>query len=632
MKFRSDINGLRAYAVIFVVLFHFGIPPFNGGFVGVDVFFVISGYLMTRIIVEGIGVGKFSILKFYLARCKRIIPPLIVLCVILLIVGYFIIPPAEYATLSKHILTSVTFTSNMMYYREAGYFDVGSSYKWLLHTWSLSVEWQFYLVLPIFLIAVSSWLKGKYKLSLIVSFLASFALALVLSKKDPSLSYFFFGSRAWEMIAGGLAYTYSVKNISSQTKRAVTYLNVLVLVVSAVMINDSVAWPGVLTLIPVTATAIIIAITGDGWILENKVVQKIGLWSYSIYLYHWPLLVASGIYFTDKNIFVGMILTVISIIMGWFSYRFVEDKSGRIFAWFSKPVALFPSALALVVIGGFLFKTGGLPSHAPERVNQISSYAEDSNHAAKACFVIDSLISPECKFGPKKENSEVDLVVIGDSHAYATLSSVIESNPQASVVFIAQSGCPAVPGVNQVSRPNCGQFMTNAFDSAKSKYKNASILIVSSFSQYIHGKNGTKFKEARYSFNGEPGTLSSFMSHLNESIKGLGDERNVFILSPIPDFSYDVVFRMSRNAMLGMNAEIKESMFAYKKRSDDILSSLNAMANESKNIKILDVTDYLCSENECYGSKNGIPLYRDNNHLSETGNKVLTPLFSQIWR
>ncbi|MCP6743822.1 acyltransferase family protein [Klebsiella pneumoniae] len=632
MKFRTDINGLRAYAVLFVVLFHFGIYPFNGGFVGVDIFFVISGYLMTRIIVEGLNAGRFSIWKFYFARCKRIIPPLLLVCLMLLLLGYFFVPPAEYATLSKHAFASMAFISNMIYYKEAGYFDTGSSYKWLLHTWSLSVEWQFYLVLPIFLMLVATFFKGKYKPALIVCFLLSFLLGLFLSVTKPSLSYFFFGSRAWEMIAGGLAYTYNVKNVSVSVRKIVTYSGVFILTLSSIFINEHVAWPGMLTLIPVVTTAIIIAVGGDGWIVNNKIAQKIGAWSYSIYLYHWPVLVAAGMFVFNKNIILSLGLTALSIIFGWLSYSIIENKNGKLFTSFSNPKLLFSTAIALGLVSLVIFKAGGFPSHAPENVNYISSFYNDSNHSAKKCFVMDGSVSPECKFGPIKDDDKIDLVVIGDSHAYAILSSVTTSNPNASVVFIAQSSCPAVPGIIRVGRPECGVFMKRAFESAKNKYKNASVLVINRFSQYLYGENGSSGDATEFIFNGKKGGISDFSSQFYDGIKSLGDKRKVFILTPVPDYPYDVLFTMSRKAMLRENTDIKESIESYKKRSADINQQLATIVMKSKNVEILDAAQYLCDSKECYGSKNGIPLYRDSNHLSETGNKILMPLFEKMWR
>ena len=160
-SFRQDINGLRAIAVIAVVLFHFNASWMPGGFAGVDVFFVISGFLMTGIIFRGIEQENFSILKFYVARANRIIPALAVLCLVLLVFGWFYLTPLDYKALGKHAASSVAFLSNIIYWRESGYFDAASHEKWLLHTWSLSVEWQFYILYPLVLVAMRKFMSIK---------------------------------------------------------------------------------------------------------------------------------------------------------------------------------------------------------------------------------------------------------------------------------------------------------------------------------------------------------------------------------------------------------------------------------------------------------------------------------------
>ena len=166
--FRHDINGLRAWAVMAVVLYHFGVPGFAGGFVGVDVFFVISGFLMTSIIISGLEQGRFSLWSFYLARARRIIPALLVLCISLLVLGWFWLPSADYKMLGTHAATALAFVSNLKFWREAGYFDAASHEKWLLHTWSLSVEWQFYILLPLGCLLLWHWFgKRGVKLALI---------------------------------------------------------------------------------------------------------------------------------------------------------------------------------------------------------------------------------------------------------------------------------------------------------------------------------------------------------------------------------------------------------------------------------------------------------------------------------
>ncbi|MBL8428771.1 MAG: acyltransferase [Dechloromonas sp.] len=190
--FRGDVNGLRAWAVMAVILYHFGVPGFGGGFVGVDVFFVISGFLMTGIVIKGLEQGSFSVLAFYGARIRRIVPALLGLCFFLLVLGYAVLSPPDYKTLATHALSAISFVSNFKFWDEAGYFDISSHEKWLLHTWSLSVEWQFYLLLPLLLSAV--WRLKPGRLPQIYVLLActviSLGLSVALTDSYPTTAFF----------------------------------------------------------------------------------------------------------------------------------------------------------------------------------------------------------------------------------------------------------------------------------------------------------------------------------------------------------------------------------------------------------------------------------------------------------
>lgn len=208
LSFRNDINGLRAYAVIAVLLFHFQIPGLNAGFLGVDIFFVISGFLMTSIIVRGLEKGSFSIWKFYMARVRRIVPALMVLIATLLVLGWFFLPTPDYKALGSQSAYSSAFISNIYFWHSSGYFDAAAHEKWLLHTWTLGVEAQFYVLLPLFLIVL--WkIKPQAKTllwGLIFAFLASLALSVVVSTWKPTAAFYLLPTRGWEFIAGGLVF------------------------------------------------------------------------------------------------------------------------------------------------------------------------------------------------------------------------------------------------------------------------------------------------------------------------------------------------------------------------------------------------------------------------------------------
>ncbi|MEX3019848.1 acyltransferase family protein [Kluyvera sp. STS39-E] len=632
MNFRLDINGLRAIAVIIVVLFHLNIPPFSGGFIGVDVFFVISGYLMTSIITLGLESKRFSLYGFYLSRCKRIVPPLVVLCCILMALCFFIIPPDEYKKLSKHVFTSLFFISNLTYYKESGYFDLSSDYKWLLHTWSLSVEWQFYIIFPLALVAIHKFSSKYCKLIILLFTILSFVFSLYLSKKNLSLSYFLFLSRCWEMLCGGCAFYFKDKFTNCKRKYVIVFLSLMAIISSSVLMDESTTWPGILTLIPVLAASAILMMNTKFILLENKVVQKIGSWSYSIYLYHWPLIVLVGVFYTVIDIEMRMALIFCSIFLGWVSYRCVEDKNSKVYVLVSKALYIIPFYIGVVIISVAFFLMSGMPGRVNENVNYISSLSKDFYYKAEKCFVLDGANSPECKFGVSKDDEDVDLVVIGDSHAYATLSAVLASNENASVVFIAQSSCPAVPDIVRIGRPHCGSFMRNGFSAIKTKYKNAKVLIVNRFSQYIHGENGDKRIQPQFYFKDSDSNEADFFEHFTRGLLMLGPNKDVYILSPIPDYPYDVVFMSSRYAMVGSPILIKVDISTYRRRSEDIDASLKLMSSNNNKIHILYPSAYLCDNEYCYGSLNGVPIYRDSNHLTNTGNKVLVDLFKKIWQ
>ena len=322
MKFRHDINGLRAIAVIAVVLFHFSPSMLPGGFVGVDVFFVISGFLMTSIIVGGINNNSFNVAKFYCARANRILPALSVLCVAMLIFGWFNLTPSDYKMLAKHAASSVSFISNMVYMGETGYFDASSHEKWLLHTWSLSVEWQFYILYPLLIIILNKFISiESIKKILVLIFIFSLSIAIHSSFNNSATGYYFLPMRAWEMILGGIAFLYPIKANAIQNK-VICYTGIFCIILSCFVFSGSTVWPGYYTLLPVMGAYLVILANVENNIITNNIVfQYIGKWSYSIYLWHWPIVVYLYTRQLSHYYFYGILL---SIAFGFLSYSLIE--------------------------------------------------------------------------------------------------------------------------------------------------------------------------------------------------------------------------------------------------------------------------------------------------------------------
>ena len=284
VKFRRDINALRAVAVIVVVLFHFGVPGFAGGFVGVDIFFVISGYLMTGILFRHDPLSVRDVIGFYVSRGRRILPALLVLCLVLLVLGWFWLPPTNYADLAAQTVSSTFFLSNVLFWKQAGYFAVDSEYKWLLHTWSLSVEWQFYLLYPIFVWAISRSYALKARVGLLVSLISaiSFALCVFVAGWKPSAGFFLLPTRAWEMLVGGLVFIYGSKiRFSPSFRLYLSFFGFLIITIFVVIRFEGV-WPSMVTALPVAGALMVISANLNRMpLLDCRAIQTIGLWSYS---------------------------------------------------------------------------------------------------------------------------------------------------------------------------------------------------------------------------------------------------------------------------------------------------------------------------------------------------------------
>jgi len=332
MKFRDDITFLRAISVISVLLYHFKFPFFRGGFIGVDIFFVISGYLMTRITLGGFSRGNFNLLEFYKKRVVRIFPALLVMITFVGIAIYILLP-TQFIIYLKSYFSSSLFFSNIYYYLNNGYFDQQSQFNFLLHTWSLSVEWQFYMVYPLILLLLKkTYIFKRHTFNVYFLSIIGFSIISMLSHSyyDKSYSFFMFYTRAWEMMIGGLAFIYEdkVKVVKHNTKLIIFTFCILILGVFITSVNEHlVTWPSMITIIPVLLTMLILLLNIEIGLLNNKIIQFIGNISYSLYLWHWPLYVF-GLFFNVNEWFrFKVILIGLSFLLAILSYYFIEKKN-----------------------------------------------------------------------------------------------------------------------------------------------------------------------------------------------------------------------------------------------------------------------------------------------------------------
>ena len=634
MNFRRDINGLRAFAVIAVVLFHFNASWMPGGFAGVDVFFVISGFLMTGIIFRGIEQENLSILKFYVARANRIIPALALLCFVLLVFGWFYLTPLEYKALGKHAASSISFLSNFAYWREAGYFDAASHEKWLLHTWSLSVEWQFYIIYPLILVAMRKFMSiNVMKLMLIVGTVLGFIFCVIASYKWPNPSYYLLPTRAWEMMIGGVAYLYPFV-LQENRKKLVEWTGLALVVGSYFLISSESAWPGYLALFPVLGSFLIIqAQRNDSVITGNIIFQKIGSWSYSIYLWHWPFVVI--IYrssLPEYYIYLGI---GISLFLGFLSYKYIEKIKFR--TNFDKPSAYLKAkplyiSLFIISVGGTVFAMNGLyfrfNNEQQAKLIQIEAqkYRPDYD---KGCF--DYVEVPACTYfdGSRLIENKPSHILLGDSHAQSLVNALAialsDKNEYTGLKFYGMAGCLFSENIDSIypEQSACGSLARKTINEIIDKYPNIPIIYVNRLSSTILGDNNAPIKD-----NAEV-NQAKLKTDLYQTLSKLSQGRRIYMVTPTPEFKSPVINKASSNYLHDKDERVKILFSEYKERNvlaRDILNNIPSQYN----VTILDVSPYFCDDNYCYGDEDFIPLYRDTNHVSEHGNKRLIPLFKKI--
>ena len=343
IKYRAEIDGLRALAVIPVIFFHAGFNIFAGGFVGVDIFFVISGYLITKIIIRELNSNIFSIKRFYERRARRILPALIFVILISSIISFIFLTRSELGSYFKSVIATLLFFSNFYFYKTTPYFRSESDLEPLLHTWSLSIEEQFYIIFPITLLLFHKFFKRYIFLMLAFGFVASLFICQFLALKTGwTLNFYFTFSRVWELALGAIcAHTLIYKDLSYSTliKNLLSTIGIILIVFSIFFFSRQTVFPSFYTLVPTIGTSLIILFadkdTFINKILSIKFLVSIGLISYSLYLWHQPLLAFGRIFFDDLSIINKLTLIFLSILMSIFSYFFIEkifrDKNKIIF-------------------------------------------------------------------------------------------------------------------------------------------------------------------------------------------------------------------------------------------------------------------------------------------------------------
>ncbi len=622
-NYRPDIDGLRALAVLAVVVFHAFPGKLRGGFVGVDVFFVISGFLISTIIFKSLERGNFSFLEFYVHRVRRIFPALLVVLAAMCVLGWLFLLPEEYEMLGRHVAAAAGFVENFVLWKEAGYFNPVSELKPLTHLWSLAVEEQFYLAYP--LLIWIGW-RSRFGILPVVSALTalSFCLNIVEIGRDPVATFFLPHTRLWELLSGSiLAYITASRSVSARPTMdgAMSVVGGLLLVVSAIVIDQDDRFPGWLALLPVVGAVLIIRAGPDAWlnrnILAHRLMIFVGVISYPLYLWHWPLLsFARIVYGETPSPLIRIILVSISFLLAWLTYSLIERqfRFGR------------SAMLKAALLTGLMVAVGacGLSLWRFDNRETTANLTSDFDH--RRFFGYISTHFDEC--GPQKLREAAvrfegvrrcaqtraaerrTVAIVGDSHAEHLFIGVAEELGASQNVVYYQYPCE--PFFAQNEDAQCGA-MTEAIEYVASNPLIRTVVIAGYWVGRFQLKGKTDAESAAF-----------FEQGLESTFKKLSN-KEVYIALDVPSFPFDSRGCVSRPNPLGLHRSERCEMprAGHEEATKMYRTALKRVAGRFPSVRVLDLAKYLCNDQTCSMRRGGLLMYRDGSHLSVEGSKYV---------
>jgi peptidoglycan/LPS O-acetylase OafA/YrhL len=657
MKYRPDIDGLRAVAILPVVLFHAEIAPFSGGFVGVDVFFVISGFLITRLILGDLDAGTFSFPGFWMRRVRRIFPALFVLMAFAAVAFAFIYPPDYFRQFGGSLVAQSLFVSNVLFWREAGYFDAWADTKPLLHTWSLSVEEQFYLFIPILLFLLVRYARRLTWLAFVLIVAVSVPLAVWASRYEPVAGFFLLPTRAYELAIGSLL-ALAVGYHSDTLRRPaldglLAVLGILAIGYAVFAYDQNTPFPSYTALLPCLGTAAIIWANRNGQTIVGRLLSLrpivfIGLISYSLYLWHWTLLVLNrAIWPGMPSLTSRVVVVAISVVAAYLSYRFVETPIRRNRAAFPNK-RLVLGAIAgfglLIVTGAVIHQTHGLPQRFDKDL--VTAYAEGKRmnpRQAECHHHFDGDRADFMCMSPNLPSGETPPVVIwGDSHADALFPALEAASTKTGVPFAFASYpvCPPFPGIAVQNVPAtrlCGPF-NEAMQNYILSHPVKAVILIARFNLYIEGNDRfTEGQTQNLAFDpaaDKPITKANAIAAMTEKYKALVrrlQEKGVkiFVILQVPNMLADPPSHFFKTRLFGTGNDLVRSRKEFDQRSKRARAILG-----QPGVTLVDLSPLLCDDTVCYNVIDGYPMYRDDHHLSIRGTMQTLPaligLFSEI--
>lgn len=647
MQYRREIDGLRALAVVPVVFFHAGLSAFDGGYVGVDIFFVISGYLITGILIKELEDGSFSIASFYERRARRILPALFLVIACSLPFAWAWMVPAELEAFGRSIVAVTLFVSNVLFFREDDYFAAAADLKPLLHTWSLAVEEQYYLVFPLFL--ALAWRFGRRKTfwTITVVALVSLGLSEIAWRIKPSANFYLAPTRVWELLAGSLcAFIYDRTRL--MPFQWLSLLGLAMIAFAVFVFDAATPFPSLYAAIPVGGSALVVLFAQPsnlaGRFLGSRVLVAIGLISYSVYLWHQPLLAFARIR-ANPEATPGLLLglSALSFVLGAVSWKYIEQpfRAGKRSVFQTRRTVFIASALAglaLICCGAAIVFLKGSPDRLPPAaLAYLNEPAGDGPGCNNLLDVADVRSGKICAIGTKSMQPSVAL--IGDSHASVLSGALDESFKQFGLSGAVYANPWCVPllnlGTDAASKNRCSNKTEAIFQRVTSKPTIRTVVLFAEWPAYDHGQRWPDTAAAIYRYDGTANdcgdaksvdaNLAALRCAMRDTFTKLAASgKQVIVVLPVPEYDYDVRISHARSEMYHDRREFPGlSRADYLARAGRVRTALMSEA-VAYGFSVYDPAARLCDNLFCAPKdRDGQLLYSDANHLSLRGARPL---------
>lgn len=639
-EYRPEIDGLRALAVIPVLLFHGGLGM-SGGFMGVDIFFVISGYLITALIMRDLQQGSFKMRDFWERRIRRILPAAAVMTLVTLIAGAVILLPDSFENLGQSALAQSLMISNFYFWQQDGYFTAPSDYEALLHTWSLSVEEQFYLIFPILLVYLHR--KPTKLLPLIVGsiFLCSLICSFFATNLYPMATFYLLPSRTWELLLGSFLAIFAIKIPGGPTGATLLSLSGIALMIFPMLTYaPTTPFPGIGAISPCLGAALFILATRDYNTLVGRTFSLppfvfIGKISYSLYLWHWPVLVfGRHLSIHETPLDTRLILLGASFVLAILSWRFIETpfrKPGLLVGQKQTFRFFYLTTLTIAVTGTLIYKTDGLPARFNSEILAIAKVSDEEFDAP------DNPNLREDKKIPRLENSsngKPTIMVWGDSHAKAALPVFRElcQAHDTDVLYACKGGVPPILGINREPVKKDMAGYNDTVFAALQKEGIKTVILIARWNAYP--VEFTSFFTPNITFRKPDNTPPKqvFETQLQRTVQQLREHNiQVFILKQVPWQKGNVPKNLVNAIRFQGDPDLIgisiEDHLNEQQSTNDFLDSLAGTG-----VKVLDPLALLSHHGRTLTSDGDIPLYRDADHLSIAGSIRLRPLFEPIFK